>query len=285
MAACIHEISTFRRSFGAVLVALVLTFAGAARSASACSSEGAIGFERADFRQDGIFRIDGAVEARLAGVIWPDRQEARSRAALVAAIEAALAGQKLGWKAAGLPDRWGVTPVHLFVREPEASAPFWLQAGLVERGLVPVWPDGLGTDCLVRLELHERRAIALRRGYWAARAQAARLARLTEGRSDETGRRLSIIIAAGGVRPWRNLHFLNRAEDQPGRLAKRFSIAIPNAIISELTRSGDNPRDWSRHRVLIRAVLPPEGLARLRVETIERIRRLGPVSGASTSRL
>ena len=248
----------------------------AAPASLPCDPGQALPTSVAAIQPDGTFTLEGGILARLQGIIWPDPNEPQARSALKETLEAALAGQSIAWKAAASPDRWGITPVNLFLREPETqNEAFWLQAGLVERGLVPLWPEGLTGECLDRLTLHEEDAIARRRGYWGPRAQANRLAHLRRDPAAQTGRRLALLLTIDAIRPWRALHFINQRQPPLlGRRTRLFSIAIPNRLVSELTKGGEPLRTWAGTRAVIRVTLSSRGLARLRVDHRTHVHRL-----------
>jgi hypothetical protein len=242
----------------------------AAAQPPACEPEGALGFSIGAIAEDGSLFAGDTLRLRLVGIIWPDHLEPRQREQLVTTLKSALAGQHLSWKPAAAPDRWGIIPAHVFVREPGAARPFWLQAGLVERGLVPVWPHSLSRQCLVALETHERQAIESRRGYWAPRAQARRHLVAERNREAHLGRRMAGLFRVASARTWRGLHFVNfTAAGRPGP-----SVSLTPSIVGELGQQGVFPSDWRGGRVLVRFVYGPGGLRRLRAETIDHIRKV-----------
>lgn len=254
----------------AVFLALAGLPAIASAQAPACEPESALDFSIGTITEDGSLFTGDNLRLRLAGIIWPDHLEPRAREQLVATLKSALADQHLSWKPAAAPDRWGVIPAHVFVREPGAAQPFWLQAGLVERGLVPVWPQALPHHCLVALEAHERQAIAGRRGYWAPRAQARRHLFAEQNREAHLGRRMAGLFRVASARAWRGLYFVNfTAANWPGP-----AVSLTQSVVAELGRQGVFPRDWRGGRVLVRFVHGPGGLRRLRAETIDHIRKL-----------
>lgn len=216
----------------------------------------------------GTIILSDGFRIRLAGIVWPDHLEPRQRKALAAIIERAVAGQTLRWKPAAGPDRWGVTPAHLFIQEPDGSrSPFWLQAGLVENGLVPAWPEALGKDCLDTLTAHEALAIHARRGIWAPRAQAARHRTVETAREAHAGRRMVALWRVRSVKPWRSMHFVNIVPSFRGGP----SIGLTRKQVTALVDSGRNPADWRGQWVVARFVLGSAGLSRIRVESINPI--------------
>lgn len=156
-----------------IFVSLLLAAPGVCAQALLCEPEGAQPFALGHIEPDGTLIGAQGERLRLFGLNWPDRLEPGRRDHLRSALQSALAGQRLSLKPAAPPDRWGVAPVHLFVAESAVANPFWLQAGLVEAGLAPGWPE-LSGPCWSRLMAHERLARRARRGFWAPRAQAAR---------------------------------------------------------------------------------------------------------------
>lgn len=241
-----------------------------AQTAASCPQDGATPTPSLRISPDGQLLTAEGQRLRLANLLWPDHVEAGMRAQLVNTLDAALKDQIILWKPAASPDRWGVTPAHLFVQEKHGThPPFLLQAGLVETGLVPVWPAHTG-PCLTLLETHERLAINARRGYWAPRAQSARHRQLEIDKDQQTGRRIAALWRVRQVRPWRGLFFVNMT----GLNRKSVSLAMTKSQVSRLSKAGDNPLHWGGKRVLVRIVLPPAGLSRSRIESIDHIRRL-----------
>ncbi|HRE20031.1 MAG TPA: hypothetical protein PKW21_03240 [Rhabdaerophilum sp.] len=213
----------------------------------------------------GVITLADGFRIRLAGIVWPDHLEPRQRKALAAILERAAVGQTLRWKPAAGPDRWGVTPAHLFIQEPDGGrAPFWLQAGLVENGLTPVWPEGLGKDCLDMLAAHEAIAIRARRGIWAPRAQATRHRMIEAARDAHAGRRMVALWRVRSVKPWRSMHFVNIVPSFRGGP----SVGLTRKQVKALVDSGTNPAEWRGRWVVARFVLGSAGLSRIRVESI-----------------
>ena len=237
---------------------------------SICDPAGAIPAYIQSIADDGTVVLSDNIRLRLANILWPDHLEPKSRLALIDTLRNALRDQKISWKAVLGPDRWGITPANLFISEPDGvDPPFWLQAGLVEKGLVPVWPDQPGA-CLAALEVYERDAIHAHRGYWAPRAQSARHRLIDADRDAHTGRKLAAIWHIKDVRAWRNLHFVNfRSMGRTGP-----SLSLTSKLVSQLTQAGDAPAHWQGKRLLARVILSPQGTARLRAESIDHLRRL-----------
>jgi hypothetical protein len=251
----------------AALFILAPAGAAAATPALACEPEGALTTTITDIAPDGVIRIGEGLTIRLANLVWPDHLEEGRRRQVVALITRALAGQAISWKPAAGPDRWGITPAHLFVRESavDAPPPFWLQAGLVESGELPAWPEPAGTDCWKRLGDHETVAISARRGHWAPRAQAARHREIEAAREKHAGRRIVALWRVKSVRPWRSMHFVNIVPSFRGGP----SIGLTRRQVSALTDTGRNPSDWGGKWIVARFIAGPHGLSRIRVEAIE----------------
>jgi hypothetical protein len=255
-----------------IIVFLLLIMAPAARPAPLpCDPDGALPMAITAIEADGTIRIGDGLALRLANIVWPDHLEAGRRAHLVARLKAATEGQRVAWKPAAGPDRWGNVPAHLFVQEPDGRlSPFWLQAGMVEAGLVPAWPDPDNAACWQRLAAHERLAITRRRGYFAPRAQAARHRMIETNRQAHAGRPLVATWRVASVRKWRSLVFVNFAPSFRGAP----SLGLTGRQVSQLGDSGQNVAAWQGKRIVARFIIGSGGLSRLRVETS---RHLGPV--------
>lgn len=233
-----------------------------------CEAEGAIKTEITGPDAEGTFQLAEGYRVRLANIIWPDHLEPGRRNALTSMISAALQNQHVSWKPAAGPDRWGITPVHLFVQEKDGTlAPFWLQAGLVEAGIVPFWPDPAHADCLKRLAGHEAVATRHRRGYWAPRAQAARHRVIAAAPEVHAGRRIVARWQVKSVKAWRSLHFVNFMPSFRGAA----SLALTQKQVTQLTGAGRNPSLWTGKWIVARVIVGGAGLTRLRVETIDHI--------------
>lgn len=247
------------------LFVAALALASEPLRAAPCEATEALRTGLASVSPDGTLTLADGFRARLAGIVWPDHLEPGQRKALAAIVERAVAGQTLRWKPAAGPDRWGIVPVHLFLQEPDGNrTPFWLQAGLVENGLVPLWPDAMGKDCLDTLAAHEAIAIRARRGIWAPRAQAARHRVIEAAREAHAGRRIVALWRVRSVKPWRSMHFVNIVPSFRGGP----SIGLTRKQVTSLIDSGRNPAEWRGRWVVARFVLGAAGLSRIRVESI-----------------
>lgn len=236
-----------------------------------CDPEGAIVTEIVAHDADGVFRITEGYRIRLANIIWPDHLEPGQRAQLSGQIAAAIKDQRITWKPAAGPDRWGVTPAHLFLAEKEGGlAPFWLQAGLVEAGIVAAWPDAQNAACWKQLAGHEAIAIKARRGYWAPRAQSARHRTIEAAREAHAGRRIAAIWRVKSIRPWRTMHFVNFVPSFRGGP----SIGLTRKQMSLFDDAQRSPLQWQGKWVVARFIVGAGGLSRLRVESID---HLGPI--------
>ena len=236
-----------------------------------CEPGAALAAEIAGIDEDGIITIGEGYRLRLANIVWPDHLEPNRRARLRETLAGALKGQRISWKPASGPDRWGITPAHLFVQEPgEALPPFWLQAGLVEAGIVPGWPEGSGAACWAEIRKHESEAIRHRRDYWAPRAQTARHRVLEADREAHAGRKIVALWRVRSVRPWRNMHFVNIVPSLRGGPA----IGVTKKQMDALIAAEKNPAAWRGKMITARFIVGVAGLSRLRVESIDHI---GPV--------
>ncbi len=233
-----------------------------------CDAEGALSTEITGQGEDGIFQIAEGYRLRLANLVWPDHLEPGLRKQLSTRIATALKDQTITWKPAAGPDRWGITPAHLFLRESGGTlAPFWLQAGLVEAGVLPAWPDPAHSACWTRLTGHEALAIKARRGYWAPRAQAARHRTIEAAREAHAGRRLAAIWRVKSVRPWRSMHFVNFVPSFRGGP----SIGLTRRQVSQFGDAQKNPLLWQGKWIVARFIVGSGGLSRVRVETTDHL--------------
>jgi hypothetical protein len=264
--------SLFARSgrFGALLAAALFPGTGRAQVADLpCDPAGATVIRHIFHDTEGVFLLDGTLRVRLAQIVWPDHLEPGRRARLAQALAAAIDDTvEIRWKAAATPDRWGITPAHLFLREKDgARPPFWLQAGLVENGLVPAWPDSHSPACRDRLADHEASAIRARRGYWAPRAQAARHRAIALAPEAHAGRRLVSLWRVRNVRAWRTLHFVNFMPSFRGAPA----LALTQRQMAQLKDKGRDPDGWRGKWIVARIILGAQGLSRLRIETADHL--------------
>lgn len=245
-----------------------------------CDPEGAIPADVRRIAPDGTIALAEGPALRLANIVWPDRLEPNLREKLANGLAETLRGQRISWKPVAPPDRWGTTPAFLFVREPDSEAgpalpPFWLQAGMVEAGLVPAWPDIPG--CWDDLVAHEAIAIARRRGHWAPRVQASRLSGIEADAARHAGRRMVVIWTLAHVRPWRDIYYLNIQGMRRGGA----SLSATANTISALTRRGMPPELLANRRVIVRFTVPREGLRRTRLESADHLTPLEKTGFAS----
>jgi hypothetical protein len=236
-----------------------------------CDADGAGETTLAAIGVDGVIRLGDGRAITLANIIWPDHLEKRARDHLVARLREATDSQRITWKPAAGPDRWGNVPAHLFLQEPDRRLPpFWLQAGIVEAGLAPAWPDPENLACWQRLVPHERVAIKKRRGYFAPRAQARRHRAIETDRQAHAGRPVVAMWRVANVRKWRSLVFVNFAPSFRGGP----SLGLTARQVSQLGEAGLSVAEWQGKRIIARFIIGSGGLSRLRVETPW---HLGPV--------
>ncbi len=236
----------------------------------ACTPEAALPANIQRIDADGTLTLAEGPALKLANIVWPDHLEPNMRAKLAKGLTESLHGQRVSWKAVAPPDRWGATPAYLFVQEPDSTLPpFWLQAGMVEAGLVPGWPDATG-HCWEELLTHEAIAIRERRGHWAPRVQAQRLATIEGDPGRHAGRRMVVIWTISAVRPWREIFFLNiRGAGRTGP-----SLSATSATISALTQRGQTPEKLAGQRAVIRFLVAREGLRRSRLDSADHLSTL-----------
>lgn len=187
---------------------------------------------------------------RLAGIAWPGPGQAAARARARAGLKAALAGAELS-AVAGRPDRWGRLTANLFVREAGGPWPaFWLQAGMVEHGLVRAWPEaGLGR-CWAVLQRHERLAREAGAGLWAEPVQGA--GEEGEGGTEPTvGRRITTIGTIRSVRESRGVWFINL--DQEGM--SPITVMLDRRLVRRMKDGQQKAADLTGRTIAVRAVL------------------------------
>jgi hypothetical protein len=260
------------------LLAMIWPVSGFAQASkpSACVTEGALVADIGSIAPDGTITLKDGLLLRLANIVWPDHLEPGVREKLARGLSETLRGQRVSWKPAAGPDRWGIVPAFLFVQEPTVEnqpdlPPFWLQAGMLEAGLVPAWPEFPHAQCWDTLLDHEKIAVQRRRGHWAPRVQAQRLARIGANPAQHAGRRIVVQWQVASARKWRELVFLNM-----GRRAREgAAISLSPATISALTVRGLAPETLAGQRIIARIAVPAEGLRRARLESAEHLTALG----------
>lgn len=243
---------------------------------SSCAIEDALPAEIGAIASDGTITLKDGLLLRLANIVWPDHLEPGVRDKLRNGLMQTLLSQRIRWKPAAGPDRWGIVPAFLFVQEPAIEGqpelpPFWLQAGMLEAGLVPAWPEFMHGPCWETLLGHEKIAVERRRGHWAPRVQAQRLARIGSDPAAHAGRRIVVQWRVASARKWRDLVFLNIGS----RAREGASISLNPTTISALTQRGSPPDRLAGQRIIARIAIPMEGLRRTRLESAEHLSRLG----------
>lgn len=252
---------------------------------SICALEGALSAEIGAIATDGTITLKEGLLLRLANIIWPDHLEPGIRERLAKGLTETLHGQRVSWKPVAGPDRWGIVPANLFVQEPVIAdqpdlPPFWLQAGMLEAGLVPAWPEFPQGDCWETLLGHEGLAVRQRRGHWAPRVQAQRLARIADNPSAHAGRRIVVQWRVASARKWRDLVFLNMGAQQ----REGAAVSMTPSTISALTQRGLPPESLAGQRIIARIAVPAEGLRRARLESAEHLTPIGNTTAMTHSR-
>jgi hypothetical protein len=289
----LRDLSEQRHLAGFRPLCIPLLFAGAVLLASSglahaqipasrtCAPEGALPADVQRIEADGTIALQQGPMLRLANIVWPDHLEPNLREKLAKGLVESFRDQRVSWKPVAPPDRWGAIPAFIFVQEPDSPSaaalpPFWLQAGMVEAGLVPAWPEITG-GCWEELLTHEAVAIGQRRGHWAPRMQSWRLASIEADPSRQAGRRMAVIWTISGVRRWREIFFLNIRNAARGGPA----LSASAATISALTRRGLSPEALASRRVVARFIVAPEGLSRSRLESADHLIVLEKANQAS----
>ena len=254
-----------------------------------CEASGALDAEIGAISEDGIITLRDGLLLSLANIVWPDTLEPDLRRRLSAGLMETLRGQRVQWKAASGPDRWGVTPAFLFVQEPPEAGriplpPFWLQAGIVEAGLAPAWPDVPAGACWTTLLAHEATAVVRRRGYWAPRVQNHRLGPIRANPGAHAGRRVVLLWRVASARPWRDLLFLNAAaEGRAGNTRAGLAVSLSERTRNALSTRGVIPGQLEGSRLLTRIIIPAEGLRRARIETADHLQVFIPGNSSAAA--
>jgi hypothetical protein len=245
--------------FGVTMLLLAAAPAGA--MPLLCEADGASPLAPTAVALDGTLSTREGQRFRLAGLLWPDALEPGRRAALKAAVEQALHGADLTYKPAAPPDRWGIQPIHLFVVEQGGTRPpFWLQAGIVEAGLAPAWPE-LPDLCWAQLMPFEQEARRAHRSFWAPRAQAARHRALATNPEAHRGRRMVARWKIHSVRKSQILTYVN--------IVPFFrvgpSLGLTGKQVQQLVKQGQDPAQMTGRFVVVRFVAGANALSRARI--------------------
>ena len=226
-----------------------------------CEAEGAAPVEITRIEPDGTLVPRQGPSLRMVGIVWPDALEPAAREKARTTLLGAIKEDIITIKPAGPADRWGIVPAHVFLREKGSeAAPFWLQAGLVEQGLVPAWPE-LPDLCWKTLISHERAARSARRGYWAPRAQAYRHRVIQAAPQDHLARRM---VARWRVFSTRKSQVLTYVNITPSfRVGP--SIGLTARQVDMLNRQGNPPETLAGRKIIVRFLSGPAGLLRVRL--------------------
>jgi hypothetical protein len=248
--------------------ALAQASVNAASGAAQCQPNGAEPTAIRAINLDGTFLLKDGQIVTLDGLLWPDADTPKSRAALRETLLGALEGAIIAWKPLGPPDRWGHIPAHLFVNEPQTGhAPFWLQVGIAEKGLVPLWPGQMSRECWRILRQAETIAFSNRRGYWAPRAQSFRRWAIRNDPRHHEGRHFVLHAQPQRIRAGRALIFVNLSSSN----RHGPTLMLTKTQKDRLTKAGKNPDLWLRQRLMIRFIVPSNGLSRIRIETADHV--------------
>lgn len=257
----------FSRSFRLGIAAGLVFSAASTRAGEAdCRPEGAEPAEITAITRQGGIRLRDGRELKLAHLLPADGSGQPDAEFEPGHLETWLSGQRVGWKPAGEPDRWGRIPANLFLREPSGAWPaFWLQAGLAQHGWAALWPGRLASGCLARLLAAERRALVAGRGIWAPDAQDLALAGLGRDPAGALGRRIAVILRVRSVRNGRSGSFVNFVPSLHGSPA----LFLTTRQMEALRHAQRDPFSWQGKRVLLRFVVHEPGLGRMRIESID----------------
>ncbi|MCZ8184331.1 MAG: hypothetical protein O9322_15265 [Beijerinckiaceae bacterium] len=233
-----------------------------------CRPAGAEPAEIAAITPQATLRLRDGRELTLSHLLPPESTPEEDRETGSGKLRAWLAGQTMSWKPAGEPDRWGRIPANLFLQEPDRrEPPFWLQAGLAQQGWAALWPGRMPAACLARLLAAERRAMAGARGHWAAEVQAGHLARLGSNPEGAIGQRMVIILRIRSVRSGRLGSFVNFVPSLHGSP----SLFLTTRQMEAFRHAQRDPFSWQGKRVLLRFVVPVQGIGRIRIEGIDQL--------------
>lgn len=233
-----------------------------------CRPAGVEPAEIAAITPQATLRLRDGRELTLAHLLPLDSTLAEDRETGSGKLRAWLAGQTISWKPVGEPDRWGRIPANLFLQEPHGrEPPFWLQAGLAQQGWAALWPGRMPAACLARLLAAERRALAGARGHWATEVQAGYLARLGSNPESAIGQRKVIVLRIRSIRSGRLGSFVNFVPSLHGSP----SMFLTTRQMEAFRHAQRDPFSWQGKRVLLRFVVPAQGMGRIRIEGIDQL--------------
>ena len=193
-------------------------------------------------------RLADGSEIKLASVVGPgavdgdDAAEARA----LAALKQLSYGKKLVVFAGDDKDRYGRIPARAVLVENN----IWLEASLVEQGLLRVLP-GANEACVRALLAIEHKARAEHAGLWSNKKFQVMAATDVTALTDAIGRFVvveGVIRRAGETKPRLYLDF-------GWRFTEDFTIVVPNPVRNSLVAKGLDPKNWRGKRVRVRGVL------------------------------
>jgi endonuclease YncB( thermonuclease family) len=126
----------------------------------------------------------------------------------------------------------------------------WLEAELLSRGLVRVFP-GTDDNCAKALLQYEAKARAIKAGFWSGSRFAVLDANNIEALLAAEGR---FVIVEGTIRrvgEARGRVYL----DFGRRFTEDFTIIVPDGIRKSLVAQGSDPKSWRGRRVRVRGIL------------------------------
>ncbi len=193
-------------------------------------------------------RLTDGTEVKLGGVIGPSAVDgdAAAEALVLSALRKLSDGRKLAIFAAEGKDRYGRMPARAVLIENG----IWLEAAMIEQGLLRVLPAG-NEACVKALLAIEQKARASQAGLWAEKKFQIFPATDVPGLAEAIGR---FAVVEGAIR---------RVGDTKARLyldfgrrfTEDFTIVVPNAVRNGLVAKGLDPKNWRGKRVRVRGVL------------------------------
>ncbi|WP_170122155.1 thermonuclease family protein [Breoghania corrubedonensis] len=149
------------------------------------------------------------------------------------------------------PDRWQRLVAHVeAVGDPGGGPVDWLQAALVQNGIVRVEPEGSPAGCAAALYRSEAAARGAKRGLWSLSVNRV----LSSRERDLADRAGSYRIVAGivvSVGATSRRHYLNFGRDW----SRDFTVTIPAGRASAFRAAGRDPQTMAGRYVRVRGWL------------------------------
>ena len=227
-----------------------------------CSAKMAEVVQISSIDGDGDLRlVDGRV-LRLAGIDWPAADQADQRAALRQGLAHLVAAGDVMAETSGPPDRWGRLAAQVFVRQPQADVPDWVQGAVLGAGLVAAWPESAAVSCWPAALSAEAAGRESRAGIWATYGATGGRSALLRPRGDSPmSRRVVFESVVSSVRPGRRVTFVNFSGPREGAPSLMLSVRQ----VRELLQAGRDPATFMGKRLRIRAEMDNSARPRLSI--------------------